>query len=278
MPTIALTAIPAGEIKRAPLNVWATDIQAAVNGLDGANFGAGALAATHVLRARVSGDSEPRLAIQADGKLLGGSGAAVGDVSFQRGAAGIWTMTGIALPAGAYAYGTSLPASAIDGQEFTLVDSLTAPTYTWRFRYNAGSSSSYKWEFVGGSPLSAYVEANESTASTSPVDLTTVGPSVTAPRAGEYRIGFGGIIRKAAVASSGGRIAPKLGSAATADLDGCDFGAGGGTSDEQGSVRRELRLKTLAASDVVKLQYLAFNANAVSFQRRELAIIPIRVS
>jgi hypothetical protein len=89
MPTIALTPIPAGEMKRAPLNVWAADIQAAVNALDGTNFGAGAVAATHVLRARVSGDSDQRLAIQADGKLLWGSGAAGGDVNLYRGAADV---------------------------------------------------------------------------------------------------------------------------------------------------------------------------------------------
>ena len=52
-------------------------------------------------------------------------------------------------PVGA-GYGTILPASPIDGQEYTLVDSLTNPSYQWRFRWNAGSSSAYKWEFVGG--------------------------------------------------------------------------------------------------------------------------------
>lgn len=46
-------------------------------------------------------------------------------------------------------FGTSLPDSPEDGQIFTLVDSLTAPTYIWTFRYNAASIS-YKWEFIGG--------------------------------------------------------------------------------------------------------------------------------
>jgi hypothetical protein len=49
-------------------------------------------------------------------------------------------------------YGTSLPASPYDGQEAVLVDSISNPSYQWRFRYNAGSASSYKWEFIGGSP------------------------------------------------------------------------------------------------------------------------------
>jgi hypothetical protein len=50
-------------------------------------------------------------------------------------------------------YGTTLPASPVDGQEAVLVDSITNPSYQWRFRYNAGSTSPYKWEFVGGAPL-----------------------------------------------------------------------------------------------------------------------------
>ena len=87
MPTIALTPIPAGEMKRAPLNVWAVDIQTAVNGLDGTNFLAGTLAADHIFRARVSGDSNPRVAIQSDGKFVWGSGAGVGDTNLYRSAA-----------------------------------------------------------------------------------------------------------------------------------------------------------------------------------------------
>jgi PKD repeat protein len=55
-----------------------------------------------------------------------------------------------ALPQLKVPYGTTLPASPADGQEAILVDSTTNPSYQWRFRYNAGSSSAYKWEYVGG--------------------------------------------------------------------------------------------------------------------------------
>src|SRR6516164_5696483 len=56
------------------------------------------------------------------------------------------------IPAPALGYGTSLPGSPIDGQEYVLVDSTTNPSYQWRFRYNAASTSAYKWEHVGGAP------------------------------------------------------------------------------------------------------------------------------
>src|SRR6516165_9884547 len=59
-------------------------------------------------------------------------------------------------------YGTSLPASPFDGQEAILVDSVTNPSYQWRFRFNAGSTSAYKWECVGATPLGAYLNVQES--------------------------------------------------------------------------------------------------------------------
>jgi hypothetical protein len=87
-------------------------------------------------------------------------------------------------------YGTSLPASPFSGQEAILVDSTSNPSYQWRFRWNAGSSSAYKWEFIGGTPATDYVDTAE--AITAGVggygDVATVGPTFTAPRSGEYDV------------------------------------------------------------------------------------------
>ena len=95
-------------------------------------------------------------------------------------------------PAPTVAYGTSLPASPTDGQEAILVDSTTNPTFQWRFRYNAGSSSAYKWEFVGGAPLLVADTASLTPANGSwVVDQT---PKLTVPRSGEYQVGFSGEI------------------------------------------------------------------------------------
>src|SRR5262252_3425524 len=91
------------------------------------------------------------------------------------------------IPAAALNYGTSLPGSPVDGQEAILVDSTTNPSYQWRFRYNAGNTGSYKWEFVGGTPANVSTGANEGTASTSYVTLPS-GPSFTVPRAGIYMV------------------------------------------------------------------------------------------
>ena len=59
-----------------------------------------------------------------------------------------WTLTPPATP-----YAITLPSAPSNGQETILVDSTTNPSYQWRFRYNAGSTCIYKWEFVGGTHL-----------------------------------------------------------------------------------------------------------------------------
>ena len=85
-------------------------------------------------------------------------------------------------------YGTSLPASPVDGQVAILVDSITNPTYQWMFRYNAGSTSAYKWEFIGGAPKVITNTAAGGTTSGSFVYIAGA-PLFTLPRVGEYEIG-----------------------------------------------------------------------------------------
>jgi hypothetical protein len=86
-------------------------------------------------------------------------------------------------------YGTSLPGSPYDGQVFTLVDSGGGTTYQWTFRYNAGSASANKWEFIGGTP--ARTASGSGTFATTTPTALTAGAQFTIPRAGEYTINFG---------------------------------------------------------------------------------------
>jgi hypothetical protein len=127
------------------------------------------------------GDYIEAYVYQDSGAASSGAGG-IGNVSLSMVAAG-----GTQGPAGpgTPSYGTSLPASPYDGQEAILVDSTNAPTYSWRFRYNAGSTSTYKWEFVGGSPAGGFVAANEGTSSTTFVDLATP-QNFALPRSGDY--------------------------------------------------------------------------------------------
>lgn len=88
---------------------------------------------------------------------------------------------------------TSLPSAPIDGQEIRYVANATNGII-WNFRYRAASTSAYKWEFIGGPPLYAEVgmgQADQNTSSSSYVALSTPGPSITLPLAGDYDVEIG---------------------------------------------------------------------------------------
>jgi len=80
-------------------------------------------------------------------------------------------------------YVTTLPATPVDGQEVILVDSITAPTYTWHLRYNASSTYTWKWEFLGGNPYFSSQTVNWATAGS-----WTMLLGWQVPRAGVYTI------------------------------------------------------------------------------------------
>lgn len=83
-----------------------------------------------------------------------------------------------------------LPGSPSDGDEIILVDSTSAPTYSWRLRYVSAKASN-KWVFIGGSPAFSQVNTAEGTTSTSYVALATAGPSLAIPVAGDYLVDIG---------------------------------------------------------------------------------------
>lgn len=97
---------------------------------------------------------------------------------------------GQASPAGPPAltipYGTTLPGSPYDGQLAILVDSTTNPSYQWKFRYNAGSSSAYKWEYVGGTDVEVLGTTTETTTTTGAWFDPPSGPRFLVPRPGDY--------------------------------------------------------------------------------------------
>ena len=77
-------------------------------------------------------------------------------------------------------YGTTLPASPVDTQEYILVDSVTTPTYSWHLRYVAGIPDTYKWVFAGGHPAEADHNVGEARAGAG--DLATSGPRRSSSR------------------------------------------------------------------------------------------------
>jgi hypothetical protein len=174
-------------------------------------------------------------------------------------------------------YGTTLPASPADGQEYILVDNVTAPSYMWRLRYNAGSSSAYKWEFVGGSPARASVIADEvTTTAGSWVNLATDGPSVLIPRTGSYDLDYGSSAYHSVLeADSLCAVAVGNGSPITANVE---FTWGGATSQHGLVSSRSERVSSFAASDIAKLRYFTYMAGTAHWRARFLSVLPVRVS
>ena len=151
---------------------------------------AGVVQATQDVRVRYGGAAQI---------LLGDTGAGRPEITFgpatdtnlYRAAADVLkTDDSLAVAGG---YGTAFPASPVHGQEFTLVDSATNPTYQWRFRFNANSVSAYKWEFIGGAP--AVNMAAPATALTANTQVGATGyyynggAAFTLPRAGDWLVG-----------------------------------------------------------------------------------------
>jgi hypothetical protein len=182
-------------------------------------------------------------------------------------------------------YGTTLPASPVDGQEAILVDNVTNPSYQWRFRYNAQSSSAYRWEYVGGASMLQRVETDEGTTAVWPAWVPLSGPSLTIPRAGDYTISFGSRAYVVTPAAAGGQQAELglvIAGAIVVTLD--YYGGSGGAASfsttvavhQAGSTRRF----GLAASTTIQLGY-GSNATAsptAHFSGRFLEITPVRVA
>jgi len=164
-------------------------------------------------------------------------------------------------------YGTTLPATPVDGQEHILVDSTTNPTYQWHFRYNASSSSAYKWEFVGGSELRSDVGTSETTSSASYVELTTP-QRLTLPRAGDYA----GTFFVSATSNTAGD---------TLQVTGGWWHVPGQVSVANGTTQlaSQARMNGLAAGAQLMLQFARpYGTGIASFSNRSFSVRPVRVS
>jgi hypothetical protein len=174
---------------------------------------------------------------------------------------------------GTVAYGTTLPASPSNGQEAILVDSTTNPTYQWRFRYNAGSSSAYKWEFIGGAPGVAYIGTQENTTTAgSWVDLATVGPTFTNPRAGDYIVATGAALNCTAV------NVPVIGVAIGATTPIFSMNSATTANGWTSIAIAGYFWAGLAASSALRLRYYQTAAGTMAVTGRVLTVQPIRVS
>lgn len=172
------------------------------------------------------------------------------------------------------AYGTTLPGTPFDGQEAILVDSTTAPTYQWRFRYNDANASGYKWECVGGPAAYQGNTAASSRTNTAYGDLADAAtPAFTVPRAGVYLVEFGAVWALGASQTAYANIQVNASTPAN-DNDAIQWGDNGGTPSNTGA--RAFTM-TLAASDALKIVYRS-TASSITISRRWIKVAPVRIS
>jgi hypothetical protein len=179
---------------------------------------------------------------------------------------------------------TALPGSPVDGQEiYYLADATNG--IVWHLRYRAFQAngttpnpSAYKWEFLGGAPLRANVDTDQTfTAAATYVDAATVGPQITLPLAGDYTYHFNlNLYVSGQTAAGNGAAGLSLAGAqpAVPDLGQVYLASGiGGVPARNGAL-----LSQPAARVVKVVQSIGTALGGTPHTRmRELQIIPVRV-
>lgn len=170
---------------------------------------------------------------------------------------------------------TSLPANPIVGQEVIYIADATNGVY-WRLYYDG--IGSYPWKFVGGPPILNRVFANgESTTSSSYAALTTAGPTLTLPLAGDYDVNISAITASTAAAHYSGISSYDVGATGASDTWGAHFGVNYGPGFGSHS-NKTYRHAGLAASTLLVGKYRAPQSVQVYFNERVLTATPVRVA
>jgi len=186
----------------------------------------------------------------------------------------------IAQPAGGVDNVVALPTTDLKpGREIILTDSLTAPTYHWHLRYNADSSSSYKWECIGGTPaVSAVAGSGTLTNNTTYNDLSDVaGPDFTLPT------GVGGdflfhVSAQARSFNNAGNYREALMAYAVGATAANDADAAETSWDDYISIFMESRKNGIASGALIRAKYRMTTADGtITFRQRRLSTIPYRV-
>lgn len=175
---------------------------------------------------------------------------------------------------------SAVPASPVDTQAVAYQpDPTNFPGVEWLLIYN--STTGY-WDVIGGSPLTALVDASEGTSSAGAyVDLASVGPQLNVPNLGDYDIEYGCLIYPAQNATAGffGMMAPAFsGVPPGTDLNCVLSGDWVNLPNMIGnSVWRRKRFTGLTLNQNVKLMYKSTSGSNSSFQFRYLFAMPVRI-
>lgn len=173
----------------------------------------------------------------------------------------------------------TVPSLPFDGMEFNYVLSSTDGT-VWKFRYRDASASSYKWEFVGGTP---FLENEDTTTSTSNTGYTTIpsfGGFVTPSGFdGDWRVQIGAWLSQS-VGGGTALVSYDVGASAATDGRGVEHSQGPSDTEstEAGSYSSPPRVWTgLAAGTLIVPRYRAAGGGFCEAGYLWMTVIPIRV-
>jgi hypothetical protein len=169
--------------------------------------------------------------------------------------------------------GPTPPGSPADNDIWEL-EAAGALGENWRFRYNAGSASAFKWEFIGGAEVVVSSIVSDTIVSSSTWTPLT-GMALTMPRAGDYDLrGY-----TYGVGSTAGAATIQLGYSLNSVL--VVMGTYASTVNPNASYPYNLATTgwrfTFAAADVVRMM-LWHNGADVTSVLRSMSLKPIRVS
>jgi hypothetical protein len=162
------------------------------------------------------------------------------------------------------------PASPNDG-DIWIATTVDANGTRWAFQFNAASASGFKWEFIGGPPVVSFVPGQETTASTTYVELTTP-QRFTAVRPGDYifKVGAQGF---STVSSTIQMTVYDI--TANASLSNDQFVTSAGTWVSLGYIER--LQGSLTVGHVYGLKFLT-SAGSTNFAERTFAVSPVRIA
>ncbi len=173
---------------------------------------------------------------------------------------------------GSSSYVTALPGSPVDGQECILVDSTSAPTWSWHMRFN---STTGKWHFLGGTPGYSEVTADETSGTVgSYVALTTAGPSFAIPVAGDYDVEIGAQLHTSGAGGTVLNMSYDIGGTGAVDADATVTVQPSGSSPQPGQAR--VRRKTGLTAVTLTAKYKT-SATQIGAQNRWMRVTPVKI-
>jgi hypothetical protein len=196
--------------------------------------------------------------------------------------------TGFVRPSGAVGQALNVPTLALasfpptnptEGDTYMLIlpasfDPIGGKPVRWLVQFDASNGL---WH-VQGPPLFNVIVTSETRNNGAYGDLTTLGPDLTVPRAGDYQVTVGCTAIPNVAGAAAGWMAPAIGGAAASDNDAA-ISSATAANDPNINTAQAPREKTgLLTNDLIRPKYRITGAGTVAFSRRIAQLTPLRIT